>query len=205
MSSQHRCGLRLIAFGTLLAMGLSGPAISDEQAPQPEQQAPSAQSGDNNAQATNVPEARLRVRELLRQLESIRNQALENDSALQAQQQALQQKVNERMEARGVDPQADLERLREIATQLRSSDLTEAEQQELANEYRRKRRELLEARDAVLNDKEIRQGRERFSQALLTAMKKVEPDVERIIRRYNEAQAELRRKLGAAERGLMGN
>lgn len=193
MRLQHGFKVRLVTFGALLALALAGPVAGAQQ----EQQAPAAGTGDT-APAEDAFAARLRVSELEQQLEGIRNRALESSPALQEQQQALQQKVNLRMKERGVDPQADLERLREIATQLRSQSLAEAEQQELVDEYRQKRQRLLEARNAVLGDGEIRQARKQFSQELLVAMKKVEPDVEQIIRRYNEAQAEFRRKMDSA-------
>lgn len=201
MSMQHRFRLRVVTFGALLGLALAGPTVA---AAQQDQQSPAAPNGET-APAEDVFAARLRVSELQQQLEGIRNRALESSPSLQEQQQALQQKVNERMEARGVDPQADLERLREIATQLRNESLAEAEQQELADEYRQKRQRLLEARNAVLGDEEIRQAREQFGQELLVAMKEVEPDVEQVIRRYNEAQAEFRRKMEAAHQGMQSH
>lgn len=199
MSMQNRFGIRTLPFAALLALALAGPTTVLAQ-----QEQPPTPSGEA-APAEDALAARQRVSELRQRLEDIRNRALESSPSLQQQQQTLQQKVNESMQARGVDPEADLERLREIATQLRNPNLAEAEQQQLTDEYRQTRQRLLEVRDAVLEDEEMRQARERFGQELMAAMKEVEPDVEQIIRRYNEARADFRSKLGAAHQGTQGH
>ncbi len=185
-------------FALVLALALS-PALMAQQAP--EGTSPGAESqGDGGAMA----DARNRMQELQEELEQVRDQALERQPELREQQADLQQRITERLRAEGVDPEADLQRLQEIANEIRGGGIDDQRQQELAEEYQQKRTALLEARRAALQDQSIQEDTEEFRSALLTAMRAEDENVDGLISDLTEAQQTLRREMQGDGMGGQG-
>lgn len=138
------------------------------------------------------------LRTLQRQIGEIRTSAMENNPELQERQSSLQDEVMTRMRDEGVDPEEDIRELQDMATELRSGELSESEQQELAGEYQETRQTLLEARRTVLEDEEIQSAQEEFREDLITAMEAENPDVRELIEDFENVREELRAQMGGA-------
>lgn len=179
----------------VLALAFS-PLAMAQQAQQETSPGSEAQNG-----AGTVAEARNRMREAQEELERIRDQALASRPELREQQADLQQRITDRLRAEGVDPEADIQRLQEIADEIRSGEIDDQRQQELVAEYQQKRTALLEARRAALQDQAIQEDTEEFRSALLTAMREEDDSVDELISDLTEAQQTLRQEM---QRGTMG-
>jgi hypothetical protein len=184
---------------TVLALALALSPLAWAQA----QQSQGQNAPEPGSQGTpgSIAEARTQMQEAQQELEQIRDQALSKRPELREQQADLQQRITERVRAEGVDPEADMQRLQEIASEIRGGDLSEERQQELIEEYESTRTALLEARRAALQDQAIQEDTEAFRSALLDAMREEDDSVDELIQDLTEAQQTLRREM---HRGTMG-
>ncbi|MCS4503200.1 hypothetical protein KBTX_01044 [wastewater metagenome] len=146
-------------------------------------------------QGGKLVESRLKVRKLSQKLSKIRQSAIKNNPDLAKQRDALRQSVNDSIRSSGVDPKKDVARLREIAKKLRAGDVKGEEQKALTKEYRKKREALLEARRKALSNEDIQASQKKFRDELLAAMKKEDPNTEDLIKQYNAAQRDLRKRM----------
>lgn len=161
----------------LLALGVSGPVV--------------AQNGSADGQQ-DVQALQEELQALQQELAEIRNAALENNPGLRERQTSLQNEVMTRMRDEGVNPEQDIRRLQDIATELRSGELSESEQQALAQEYRETRQDLLEARRTALEAGPVQDAQARFREDLITAMEAENPDVRELIDDFERLRGELR-------------
>ncbi|WP_435099823.1 hypothetical protein [Arhodomonas sp. AD133] len=185
----------------LLAVLLAG--VMTAAAPAMAQQEGNAGNGGGadaaKAQSSAQPaNPRAELRELQKQLGEIRDQALENNPELKEQRQSLKDAVNARMADEGVDPETDVERLRELAEKLRSGEVKGEEQKTLTKEYREKRQALLTARRKALGDEEIQKQRKAFEDDLRAAMIEQNPETEALISKYRKQRTQMRQKMQKA-------
>lgn len=180
----HRGGTALAAL--LLALGVSGPVVA---------QTDSA-DGQQDAQALQAE-----LQALQQELAEIRNAAMENNPGLRERQTSLQNQVMTRMRDEGVSPEQDIRRLQDIATELRSGELSESEQQALAQEYQETRQDLLEARRTALDAGPVQDAQARFREDLITAMEAENPDVRELIDDFERLREELRGQMPARGAG----
>lgn len=166
-----------------------------------------AQSTEGNGGGQGGGEAaalQQELRDLQRQLAEIRTAAMENNPELQERQTSLQNQVMTRMRDEGVNPEQDIRELQDLATRLRSGDLSQSEQQELAREYQQTRQELLEARRTALDDENIRQAQQDFREDLVTAMEAENPDVRALIEEFEATREALREQMQGGGPGAGG-
>jgi len=171
----HRAAGALAAL--LLGLGVAAPAV--------------AQSG-SAGEGQDVQALEQELQAIQQELAEIRNAAMENNPELRDRQASLQSEVMTRMRDEGVNPEQDIRRLQDIATELRSGELSESEQQELAQEYRETRQELLEARRTVLDAESVQDSQAAFREDLITAMEAENPDVRELIDDFERLREELR-------------
>lgn len=192
---------RTTAIGILAtAMLFSAPLLAQEQEPtEPAEGAAQAQPDNGGA----LVDARLRMEELQTQLNTIRDEAVEENPELAERQNQLSERIMARMNEEGVEPDADMDRLREIAEELRGGELDQTEQAELAQEYRQTRQQLMEARQKVLSEEDIRRETTQLRDDLVDAMQDRDPETESLMNELQQAQQDLRQEMQRS--GMGGN
>lgn len=147
--------------------------------------------------APQIPEeARELVTELQQiqaQLQPVQQQALQ-DAELQAEQQALGQKIQEVMLASNPAVQSGLERLQ--ALQQEAQEAHAAEDQEklgaLVTEAQTIEAQLQQSQAAALESPEVAAEVESFEAKVQAKMVEIDPDAASLIARYRELESELR-------------
>ncbi|MGD8429095.1 MAG: hypothetical protein PVH31_01700 [Ectothiorhodospiraceae bacterium] len=186
--------LGVVSFGIALPVAAADGAASD-----------GAQSNsDSNAKGPSkegmaAVQARMHLRDLQKKLSKIQKSAVENNPELKQQQADLREMVQKEMKSQGVDPEADMARMKEIAGKLRGGDVDKKEQRSLANEYQMKRKQFLKARQNALASEEVQTAQKSFREDLMAAMRKEEPKVDDLIAEFKEARADFQRKMRATQ------
>ena len=138
------------------------------------------------------------LRSLQQALSSIRQQAMEANPNLEERQQALQDQMMSRMRDEGVEPRQDVRRLQDIARQLRSGEVAEADRPALMEEYQSTRQALLEARRTAMQDERIQTAQTQLQDDLVSAMTEQNGDVPAMIDRFESLRSELAGQAGGS-------
>ena len=127
-------------------------------------------------------------------LASIREATYEANPDLAEQRDAFQAMIEKRMADNGFDADAKLERMQEIATQIKDEDLAEAKKQALVKEFQQARQKMLSAQRDVLSEPDVQQAGEALQEDTLAAMKEQNKTTSGLLERL----ARLRQDLQAA-------
>ncbi|MFO8003193.1 hypothetical protein [Thioalkalivibrio sp.] len=163
--------------GALLALALSGAALAQMG------QTPGA------AQPGALEQEFLQLQE---RLEVAQQGAIENNPALREQAEALEALVTEKMREAGYDPGAIMETLLAAQGQLQDEQLPDAQRREIleSNQVREAQQQLQEARQVVMQDPEVVAAQRAFEEDMMDAIRREEPETDRIIERLQEIQRE---------------
>lgn len=174
----------------LLALGVATAGVTTAGA-QSSDAAPKAQSGASAEQKAAM-QAQMRVRQLQKQISQLQNKALEQNPELQSQRDELKSLVQEKMKEQGVDPEASGKRLQAIREQVQGGNVSKEKQKSLAEEFRSKRGELMKARRSAMQSEAVRTERKAFREDLMAAMKKIDPNADKLVANFRQAISEMR-------------
>jgi len=139
-------------------------------------------------------ELQQRVQKLQKEVQELQQKALDNNPELKQQRDDLQALVESKMQAEGVDAEAEQERMKEIRGKMQGGDVSKQQQQELAKEYREKRSTIMKARQSAMQDEEVQKAQKQLREDLQAAMKEQDPEADQLIADYRVAMKELRQK-----------
>lgn len=160
-----------------------------------QQMAPGAGGGDPAA-------LQQRIQTVAGELRETEEQALADNPALAEQRDDYQALLNETIEAEGADPAASIARLQEIRKEAEGApDMSDDEKQALAAEFRSTRRELLQARQAAMQDEDVSAAREAYQSKLLEAMEEANPDTPQLLAELQQLQGKLRERISGGQSG----
>ena len=133
--------------------------------------------------------------QLQQRLQKAQQQAMENDPALQEKTDAMEDMVTEKMREAGYDPGAIMESLLAAQGQLQDESLSDAQRREVleSREVREAQQQLQEAQQAVMQDPEVAEAQRSLEADMMDAMRKEEPETDRMIERMREIQREAQR------------
>lgn len=171
------CG---VAFCGALAL-TAGTAVA-------QQAAPGAQPGGDLMQ--QVQQKQAEMQQINQQLAQIQEATLEANPELADQRDALIASVDEKMEATGHDPEASREKMEELQAQLQSGELSDEENQSVAQEMRREQSAMQQAQNQVLQDEDIQAGVQNLNEALVEAMREQNSGTDQLIARLQSVQQE---------------
>ena len=134
-----------------------------------------------------------RYKSLQEDLAKIQQQAMEDNEDLKQEQQDLQSMIRESMESNMAAEDVDVERLQELQAKLQGQgqELAQDEKQSLEKEYKEQVNAYQRARAKTARDKEVQQKQEAFREDMLAAMKKVDPETEKIIQELQGIQHQM--------------
>ncbi len=169
----------------LLALLIAAAPLHVSLAEADEQQAPGAQDAE-------LMEAQQRLQELQRQLGQIQQDTFEASDELQEKQRRLEERATAKMEDLGYDPERHYSRMQEIYERFEAGDVSEAEQQELAEEFHEAQMQLQQEQQEAMRDDEFRESMERdmreFQEDLLAAMEADYPETADLMAELEELQ-----------------
>ncbi|AHF00090.1 hypothetical protein [Thioalkalivibrio paradoxus] len=133
--------------------------------------------------------------ELQQRLAQAQHAAMENNPELLDQAEAMEELVTQKMRDAGYDPGGIMETLLAAQGRLQDEHLTDAQRREIVEspEVMEAQRELRAAQEAVAQDPEVVAAQQAYEDDLLEAMRREEPEVDRIIERLQQIQQEAQR------------
>lgn len=127
--------------------------------------------------------------EIQQRLMRAQQKAVENTPALQDQAEALEELVTRKMRDSGYDVGGIMETM--LATQAKMEEATtDAQRREImeSREVREAQRQMQEAQQAALQDAEVQAAQRAFEEDMLSAIRREEPETDRLIERLQEIQ-----------------
>lgn len=165
------------------------------------QQAGQSPSPNSAARSTiqEIQQARAELEDLRNQLETIQENVVKKNPAIQDAQANLQDLLMEKMTSEDLKPQQAMERMQDLESKLEAGDMEQAEKQETQKSLRSIRSALMEAQKQALEDPEVKQARQDLSQDLLAAMKDQNPKTEQIIQEMRSTQQRMQQLIQQAQ------
>jgi hypothetical protein len=136
-----------------------------------------------------VSEPQQEFMEIQQRLAQAQRKAVENNPELQDKADALEELVTDKMRAAGHDPGSIMETM--LAAQARlEAARTDAERQQVleSQEVREAQRKMQEAQRAAMQDPEVQAAQQSLQDDMLSAMRREEPETDRLIERLREIQ-----------------
>ncbi|MCA1788957.1 MAG: hypothetical protein LC667_03585 [Thioalkalivibrio sp.] len=133
--------------------------------------------------------------QLQEHLQRVQQRAMENNPALQEQADAMEDLVTEKMRKAGYDPGAIMETLLAAQGQVQDESLSDAQRREIleSQEVREAQQQLQEAQQVVMQDPDVVEAQRSFEEDMMEAMRREEPETDRMIERLQEIQREAQR------------
>lgn len=130
--------------------------------------------------------------QLQQRLQQAQQRAMQNNPALQEQADAMEDMVTDKMRDAGYDPGAIMETLLAAQGKLQDERLSDAERREIleSREVREAQEQLQEAQQAVMQDPEVVEVQRALEEDIMAAIRREEPETDRIIERLQEIQRE---------------
>jgi hypothetical protein len=133
--------------------------------------------------------------QLQQRLARAQQKAIENNPALQDKADEMEDLVTGKMRAAGYDPGGIMETLLAAQGKLQDERLTDAERRAVleSSEVREAQQQLQQAQEVVMKDPEVIQAQKALEEDMMAAIRREEPETDRIIERLEEIQREAQR------------
>lgn len=161
-------------------------------------QVPLPGAGQQEQLPDSVTALLMEVQSLQERLGGIQQQALQEDTALQQKQAVLQDRIEEAMKT--VDPQVETatERLEALQQEAQAAQAAQdtVTLMNMMEEAQQLQVRLQSAQEAAMEQPEVVGAMEAFRADLLVAMKKVEPETDELVERFESLVAKLQAASG---------
>ncbi|MBK1735147.1 hypothetical protein CKO15_07590 [Halorhodospira abdelmalekii] len=155
--------------------------------------------GVPGAQDAELMQVQQRLQELQQELGRIQQETLADNESLQTREKDLEERVIAKMEDLGYDPESHIARREEILERFESQELSQSEQQELAQELQIAHMALQRAQQEVWQDEAFRESMERDMRALhedmIAAMEEAYPETADLMSEYQELFSKLQEQM----------
>jgi len=166
-----------------------GKAVSSGKPAVAEQGTETAAAGEEAA--TQRQQDIQRMNELQGKLMALQQQVIKDTPELQQEQEALRDLITSKLEQNLAENNVDVDRIRELQTQLQSQDLAEEKKAELLEEFRTKAQQYNQARATAMNDAEIQEKYQAYVEHLKAEMEKADPTMPETTKEIEDLQSSL--------------
>lgn len=135
-----------------------------------------------------LAQARNEIQQLNEALQAIQASTIDSSDDLQAKLDEYQTVLDSSMKENGFDATEVRARLNAIVEKVQSGEIAQEEQLQLRQEYQKHAQSLQAQQQKAMELTTVRQAYTAFSGALLTAMKKQDPNTEQLMAQLNSAQ-----------------
>jgi len=151
-----------------------------------------AQMGQQRGQQPSALERE--YMEIQQRLAQAQDKAFENNPELRDKAEALEELVTDKMRGAGYDLGDIMETM--LATQAKMQEArTDAQRREImeSREAREAQRKMQEAQRVAMEDPEVQAAQQQFEEDMLAAMRREDPETDRLFERLQEIQREAQR------------
>jgi cellobiose-specific phosphotransferase system component IIA len=136
-----------------------------------------------------------------KKLTDIQRATLKANPDLQHKQEAFSDMLLKEMDKQGHHSKKEVAELKAMAIKLRDKNTPDAERQTLATTFRKKVEAFQAAQRKALESPTMQKARKDLGEAIFTAMKKHDPNTEKLVAQIKQNQADLMRIQQAAQQG----
>lgn len=144
-----------------------------------------------SSERARFEQTRMELMRADQQLAHIQSKTLKDHPELLKRQTQLIALMTNEMKRHGQDPKKDMADLRRLEGRLHSKSISRADRQKLTKQFEQKLNAFQKARAEVMSSPKLEKARAKFSNAVLTAMKKENPNTDRLLREAKEKRQEL--------------
>jgi predicted Zn-dependent protease len=173
IGKQPLYALMVSAITVLMLTGMASAQVQ----PQPQQDQLSSQQA--------------RLQQIQQHLSMVQQTAIEESPDLQAENEELDELVEEKIADQGHDPEAMIQTLSSLQEQYQSEDLTEQDRQQILQEFQGVQQQLQLAQEIAMQDSQVVAAQEVFRENLLEAMREHEPATDDLIEEFEQIQQEM--------------
>ncbi len=183
MTTTRKTPGRLSGGATLaLALLLCGAASQAQPQPAPAPPAKGKAAPSPEEQAFN--QTRQELDQIRGKLAGIQKEVMKGDKPLRDDEDKLQRLIEDTMKKGGMDPKAQLSKMKGIYDQLQKGGMAEEQGRKLMGEFQQLRMTLEKAQYAAMQDKQVKERGEAFQKRLEAAMIKKDPAAKELLARY---------------------
>jgi uncharacterized protein (UPF0218 family) len=189
-------GLTLTALAATLGVAL--PALAANKgaahAPMADSHAASPRSKMSPAQKKQFEafqKARSEMMQARGRLSKIQKAAFKAHPELLKQQKSFGDLLSKTMKKNGYDSRKEIAELKSLRSRLQDKKTPQAKKQKLAHQFQAKVIKLNKARGKALQDKKVRKAQQSLQNAVISAMRKQDPDTNKLIAMLQSKQQEL--------------
>jgi hypothetical protein len=175
IGKQPLYALMVSAITVLMLTGMASAQVQPQ--PQPQQDQLSSQQA--------------RLQQIQQHLSMVQQTAIEESPDLQAENEELDELVEEKIADQGHDPEAMIQTLSSLQEQYQSEDLTEQDRQQILQEFQGVQQQLQLAQEIAMQDSQVVAAQEVFRENLLEAMREHEPATDDLIEEFEQVQQEM--------------
>jgi hypothetical protein len=175
IGKQPLYALMVSAITVLMLTGMASAQVQPQ--PQPQQDQLSSQQA--------------RLQQIQQHLSMVQQTAIEESPDLQAENEELDELVEEKIADQGHDPEAMIQTLSSLQEQYQSEDLTEQDRQQILEEFQGVQQQLQLAQEIAMQDSQVVAAQEVFRENLLEAMREHEPATDDLIEEFEQVQQEM--------------
>lgn len=135
--------------------------------------------------------ARSEMMQARRRLSKIQKAAMKAHPELQKQQKAFVDLVTKTMKNNGYDAKQEIAELKSLRSRLEDDKTPQDKKRKLIHQYRAKMVKLNMAQRKVLQDKKVQKARLSLQTAVVSAMRKQDPDTDKLIAMVQNKQKEM--------------
>jgi chromosome segregation ATPase len=128
----------------------------------------------------------------------IQQQTITENPERKKRGEELDQKTMAAMEAKGYNPKATMEKMKELQVEYQKPDTSDERKQELQQAFQSKRAELQKAQQSIAGNQELIDGRNQLQQDLMAAMEKTEPELPKLLEQLNQLRSQMQQIMASA-------
>lgn len=136
-------------------------------------------------------------------LQQIHQETIKANPALAKQQKAFEKQVRDAVDDQGYDVEKGQTRVKDMAQKLQSGDLSNDERKALMKDFQAERRQMVKARDAALQNPEIKSAGKQLQEDTLAAMKRQDGQTGKLLKDMEALRSKLRANMPAG--AMQGN
>ncbi|NIR58709.1 MAG: hypothetical protein GWO02_03900 [Gammaproteobacteria bacterium] len=189
----------LLALGIALpGAGLAEEATGGPDADAKPQGSMPAQSPEMAGQRQQLQQLQQKMGRLQKRLTEIQKQALDSNPELAQEREAFRTLLADKMREQGHDPQASVQRMKDLKGRLNNDEVEGQERRQVVRELRQEGQAMRQAQHQALQDQEVRAARSDLNESVVSAMNEQDPETQELIAEYKKTRQELRQLLQSA-------
>ena len=131
-------------------------------------------------------------------LEQIQRDTLQARPELQKQEQAFNDLLVKEMKNKGHSPKQDQAAIEKLQKQLQDTKVSDTEREALMNKFQERIMAYRNAQMEAMQNQDVQKAQDELLDAIVTAMKKHDPQTEQLIERMTQTRQQLMKMPGAA-------